>query len=268
MENKKKEDKRDIEDRKCEFCPFSAKSRSGLQNHIHRKHSIENSGLQCWTCGKQFTKQELIDQHYKTVLHQINCKKVENEDRSEKPTETIENIIREYQEKREKKRKRSKEYKLQETSGSNPFQKIRRRDKTPVKFLRTDPAIIPLENTMPQADPRTEVIISWTDVSELEIEEFYNKNLKQVPITLPEETHETAKERAFREEIIELFNIPKEDIPSTSSSQKLLEETTVLDLRDVLADVTEEEQANVTATSQDIQENLNFLDFLKDSSIL
>ena len=26
-------------------------------------------------------------------------------------------------------------------------------------FLRTDPAIIPLENTMPQADPRTELII-------------------------------------------------------------------------------------------------------------
>ena len=128
------------------------------------------------------------------------------------------------------------------TPGSNPIQKIRRKAKTPVNFLRTDPAIIPLENTIPQADPRTEVIISWTDVSELEIEEFYNKNLKQVPITLPEETHETAKERAFREEIIELFNIPKEDIPSTSSSQKLFEETTVLDLRDVLADVTKKKK--------------------------
>ena len=76
------------------------------------------------------------------------------------------------------------------------------------------------------------------------------------------------KKELSEKEIIELFNIPKEDIPSTSSSQKLFEETTVLDLRDVLADVTEEEEANVTATSQDIQENLNFLDFLKDSSIL
>ena len=264
MENKKKEDRKDNKDRNCEFCPFSAKSQSGLQNHIHRKHSIENSGLQCWTCGKQFTKQELIDQHYKTVVHQINCKKLEKEEKSKKPTETIENIIKEYQEKREKKRKRSSEYKPQETPGSNPIQKIRRKDKTPVNYLRTDPAIIPLDKTMPQADPRTEVIISWTEVTELELEEFYNEKLKTVPITLPEVTHETAKEKAFREEIIELFNIPKEDIPSTSSSQQ---DITVLDLTDLLTEVTEEETANVTATSQDIQENFNFLDFLKDSNI-
>ena len=248
METEKKED------RKCKFCSFTAKSLNGLQNHIHRKHSLETpSGLECWTCGRQFTKQNLIDQHYKTVLHQINCKKLQNEEKSEMPPQTIQNIIQEHQEKREKQCKRSFECSLIEEPGTSYIQKIKRRHETPFKYLRTEPAIIPLKNTMPQADPRSEPIISWIDVTDLDLEECHTQ---KSPETV-ENTHikETTHKQAFREEILNLFNIPKEDIPATRSSQEMLEELPILDL-------------TIHTASEEIPENFSFLEYLHDQNIL
>ena len=217
MEKEKKED------RECKFCSFTAKSPNGLQNHIHRKHSLETpSGLMCWTCGREFTKQNLIDQHYKTVLHQINCKKLEKEEKSEMHPQTIQNIIKEHQEKREKQCKWSFQCSVIEEPGTSTTQKTKKSNKTPVKYLRTEPAIIPLENTMPQADPRSEPIISWIDVTDLDLEESLIQK-SDIPVSAPVE--ETTHEQVFREEILNLFNIPKEDIPTTRSSQELLEET-------------------------------------------
>ena len=66
------------------------KSTAGLPNHINRKTSLEQpNGLECWTCRKQFSKEELLNQHYKTVLHKINCRRVQNEEMSEMPIKTI-----------------------------------------------------------------------------------------------------------------------------------------------------------------------------------
>ena len=222
METEKKED------RKCKFCSFTAKSPNDLQNHIHRKHSLETpSGLECWTCGRQFTKQNLIDQHYKTVLHQINCKKIQNEEKSEMPPQTIQNIIKEHQEKREKQCKQSFQCSPIEEPGTSFTQKIKRRHKIPFQYLRTEPALIPLEKTMPQADPRSEPIISWIDITDLDLEDCYSKKSPETAKITP--VKETTHKQAFREEILNLFNIPKEEIPTTRSSQEMLEELPILD---------------------------------------
>ena len=48
---------------------------------MNRKHPLDvTSGLHCYTCNKPFTKREILYQHYKTVLHQINCKKAQKEE--------------------------------------------------------------------------------------------------------------------------------------------------------------------------------------------
>ena len=85
--------------------------------------------------------------------------------------QTIQNIIQEHQEKREKQRKRSFNCSLIEEPGTSFTQKIKRRHEIPFQYLRTEPAIIPLENTMPQSDPRSEPIVSWIDVTDLDLEE-------------------------------------------------------------------------------------------------
>ena len=217
MEKEKKED------RECRFCEFIAKTSSGLQNHIHRKHSLETpSGLECWTYGKQFSKEELIQQHYKTVLHQINCRKLETEEKSKMPPQTIQNIIKEHQENRDKQCKHRFECSITENPGTSTIQTIRRRAKTQKKYLRKDPAIIPLENTMPQADPRSESIISWIDVTDLDFEESYIQTQREQPnISTVAPVEEATHEQSFREEILDLFSIPKEQIPQTRSSQEL-----------------------------------------------
>ena len=34
------------------------------------------SGLSCFTCNKTFTKSDLIESHFKTVKHQLECKRL------------------------------------------------------------------------------------------------------------------------------------------------------------------------------------------------
>ena len=34
------------------------------------------SGLTCYTCNKLFTNRDLIENHYKTVRHHLECKKI------------------------------------------------------------------------------------------------------------------------------------------------------------------------------------------------
>ena len=250
------------EDRKCNYCSFTAKSQNGLQNHIHRKHSLETpSGLACWTCRRQFTKKDLIDQHYKTVLHQINCRKLQEEEKSEMPPQTIQNIIQEHQEKREKQCKRSFKCSPIEEPGTSFTQKTKRRHETPFKYLRSDPAIIPFEKTMPQSDPRSEPIITWMDITDLELEENLIKTQKKqnnpdITDLLPTtEVTETTHEKAFREEILNLFNIPKEQVAITISSQEMLEELPILSLMENTA-------------SEEIPENFSFLEYLQDMNSL
>ena len=136
---------KDREDQNCEYCEFKCKSTTGLLNHIHRKHNLEKtSGLECWTCRKQFSKEDLLNQHFKTVLHQINCRKVQNEEMSEMPPKTITEIIQEH---RESKRKmpKSPRFRLYERPVTSSIQPKRRKMKTPTRYLRKEAAIIPID---------------------------------------------------------------------------------------------------------------------------
>ena len=68
----------------CKFCTRSFKSSKGLQYHMQKCHPLDlTSGSSCYTCNKTFTKRDLIENHFKTVRHQLECKKLMEEDKGE-----------------------------------------------------------------------------------------------------------------------------------------------------------------------------------------
>ena len=60
------------------------------------------TGLQCWNFNRQFLKDELLTQHFKTVMHHINCRKLTRQDKSEMPPKIIAEILTEYRTEKEK----------------------------------------------------------------------------------------------------------------------------------------------------------------------
>ena len=243
---------KDREYQNCEYCDFKCKSAAGLLNHIHRKHSLEKpSGLECWTCRKQFSQEELLNQHYKTVLHQINCRKVQTEEMSEMPPKTITEIIQEH---RECKRKtpQNQRLRLYERPVPSSIQPKRRKLKTPTRYLRKDPAIIPSDTVIPQADLRTEPIMSWLDLTE-EVKE--DEDEEKSPRSTPKSNESTHKHTAssqfssiFEKEIAELFDIPKDQIPRSQKSMDL-----ALDLPEL-----------ILTPETHMEQHFSFLDYLLD----
>ena len=74
-------EKKDLQ-QKCKFCTRTFKSKSGLQYHIQKMHPLDvDSGLSCFTCNKTFSKRDLIENHFKTVKHQLECKRLMESDR-------------------------------------------------------------------------------------------------------------------------------------------------------------------------------------------
>ena len=82
--------------------------------------------------------------------------------------------------------------------------KKRQGEPTAFKHLRTDPA-------MPQADLRTEPIMSWKDI--VDLHEINNYENAQESTQEDREENILHSETAFCREINELFNIPREKIP-------------------------------------------------------
>ena len=193
------------------------------------------------------TKEELLKQHFKTVMHQINCRNLQKEEKSKMPPpKTIPQIITDHREERQKQAKcpyRSRLYKK-----DNPSKKSKRcRKSISSKYLKTDPAIIPLEEVTPQADPRSEPIMSWLDLAE-------EDPVLPVPTeqdTPTPATPESLQVDGFTRELIELFEIPVEEIPKTESSKELSVDLPQLDLNDELLQV---------------EETLNFLDYLTENN--
>ena len=71
----------------CKFCPSTSKSKSGLQYHIQKMHQLDvDSGLSCFSCNKMFSKRDLIENHFKTVKHQLECKRLLESDKVEMTT--------------------------------------------------------------------------------------------------------------------------------------------------------------------------------------
>ena len=192
--------------RKCRYCDKTFKSEAGENNHMERIHPLDmESDARCWTCNKPFTKRQMLYQHFSTVQHQINCKKFHQGEmpEEEEKTKEIEAIGR--------------------NSGINRKSAYRRRlmerpirahpyARKPESSLRSTPAIIPLEATMPQADPRTDPKVSFLDL--IEIEEEINEDVKTTKETCKEELQSKIEVRKIQE-----FE-ETEDNPETSQIQK------------------------------------------------
>ena len=90
------------------------------------------------------------------------------------------------------------------------------------KHLRKDPAIIPTEKTCPQADPQSKPLMNWLDL--IFEEENFTESNESIEVSVLPPTPSTSQispsEAAFIQEISELFDIPREQIPSTSNNKE------------------------------------------------
>ena len=122
----------------CNFCKKICKSTAGFMSHMNRLHPLDSpSSLTCYTCNKLFTNRDLIENHFKTVKHQLECKRLQNEDQVEKTSSEEE--IRRY---------RSK------LLAMNGFPAPRYQPRT----SKSDKTVeIPLENEIPLEDPRRNI---------------------------------------------------------------------------------------------------------------
>ena len=142
--------------RKCKYCDKTFKSEAGELNHMKRVHPLDmDSEARCWTCNKAFTRRQLLYQHYSTVLHQLNCKKHNEGETPEKIEESAHSGRSTL--------KQAKTYRKQLMERSIRFQPYKNK---PLCSLRSTPAIIPLEPTCPQADPRTDPKVTFMDLVE------------------------------------------------------------------------------------------------------
>ena len=145
--------------RKCKYCDKTFRSEAGELNHMKRMHPLDfHSDARCWTCNQAFTKRQLLYQHYSTVLHQLNCKKHNEGEIPEKEEKLIESAHS-----GRSTLKQAKSYRKQLMERSVRFQPYK---KKPLCSLRSTPAIIPLEPTCPQADPRTDPKVTFMDLVE------------------------------------------------------------------------------------------------------
>ena len=142
----------------CKYCDKKFKSQTGLMNHIHKIHPLDlDSDVHCWTCNKPFTKRQLLYHHYETVLHQLNCKKLNEGEIPVEEKNTQEDIImkRPYQARLFERRIKQVPYR-----------------KTDRKYLGKNPAIILLEATVKLQDLRGAPKVSFLDVCDLMEEEL------------------------------------------------------------------------------------------------
>ena len=117
----------------CNYCDLCCKSESGVQNHMQKKHPLDvNSGLTCYTCNKIFSKRDLIENHFKTVKHQLECRRLKKEEQAE-----IAKI--------EENTYRKKIYKMDNFT-PRPYK--------PRNWTSNDTLNIPLESKVPLQDPR------------------------------------------------------------------------------------------------------------------
>ena len=116
----------------CNFCTRSFKSSKGLEYHMQKIHPLDvTSGLSCYTCNKTFSKRDLIENHFKTVKHQLECKRLKQEEEAEQ---------------------RCQNYKTNLMKMDN-F-KVRPQTERNWNLNRTEPVNITLESTSKLPDPR------------------------------------------------------------------------------------------------------------------
>ena len=192
--------------RKCKYCNKTFKSEAGELNHMKRMHPLDmESDARCWTCNKAFTKRQLLYQYYSTVLHQLNCKK-----HNEGETPEKEEKLREFPHSSRSTLKQAKLYRKQLMERTVRFQPYM---KKPLCSLRSTPAIIPLEPTCPQADPRTDPKVTFMDLVEDTTEE-------DKPEKSPQSIEEKdATDEAKLDEILEFLLSTEKEAQSVKSTE-------------------------------------------------
>ena len=190
--------------RKCKYCDKTFKSEAGELNHMKRMYPLDmESDARCWTCNKAFTKRQLLYQHYSTVLHQLNCKKYNEGEIPEK-----EEKLKESPHSGRSTLKQAKSYRKQLMERTLRFQPYM---KKPLCSLRITPAIIPLEPTCPQADPRTDPKVTFMDLVEEEAE---------TPEKSPQSIEEkNTTEEAKLEEILNFLLSTEKEAQSVKSTK-------------------------------------------------
>ena len=190
--------------RKCRYCDKTFKSEAGENNHMKRLHPFDmESDACCWTYNKPFTKRQLLYQHFSTVQHQINCKKLQE---GEIPKIEIQPIKRSTGNKGKTGYRRRL---MERPIRIHPY--VRK----PISTFRSTPAIIPLKATMPQADPRTDPKVSFLDLIEIEAEiEDSSRSTRDI-------RKEAKTEEESKKEVEEEPQTTKhEDNPDTPQIQK------------------------------------------------
>ena len=100
---------------------------------MQKKHPLDvNSGLKCYTCNKIFSIRDLIENHYKTVKHQLECRRLKKEEQAER-AKIKEDIYR------------KQIYKMVNFT-ARPYKSR--------EWTSTDTMLIPLESKIPLQDPR------------------------------------------------------------------------------------------------------------------
>ena len=78
----------------CKICTQTFKSKAGLQYHMQKIHPLDlTSGLSCFICNKNFTQRYLIENHYRTVRHQIECRKYMEEERVKRTSRNYQKML-------------------------------------------------------------------------------------------------------------------------------------------------------------------------------
>jgi uncharacterized C2H2 Zn-finger protein len=138
--------KEKLQFRLCEQCGQTFSRRSTLIRHqhtVHTEHPCE-AMMSCWTCGLMY-RSDNYQRHLQTPKH-INKAAQYMDNSREKSKDDYYTYMHEFE----------------PSTSEMPPPKYRPSCK--VKDLRTDPAIIPIEATIPQEDPRTAKQISFMDL--------------------------------------------------------------------------------------------------------
>lgn len=125
----------------CDTCGETYGSRSAYLRHHHSKH-LDKPCLErhCWTCGITYKRKDVFTRHLNTKKHLKNAETFQMDSTTQVYCEDWYSYMHTIE----------KEDESTDTEMPPPMYK----PSTYIQNLRTDAAIIPLENTVPQEDSR------------------------------------------------------------------------------------------------------------------
>ena len=242
---------------KCTFCEYTTNNPAMLTKHMKKQHPLDNKvRFCCFTCSKTFQNEVHQRNHFNSVLHLINASQLEKEikaipleityEKYEKKANLSEVIEKNIE--NQKKESQSTENEPSTSTSSPPIntnimdgtekpkkpfnkriqhldvdrnKKMYKNKRKPIqeKNLRQDPAIIPLESTIQQKDPRLDFNIHWVYLNSTTFEEIDSTPQPVLHIEEKEKTNEDNKLQKDTEEALQMIEeiIPNDSNPSNNT---------------------------------------------------